>query len=171
MNMIKVNRDSLTTMTVSVLLHVAILFALSFLVFEGPMAQLQMVLDTVFDAEERAPEEFAKDVEESTVATESVNFVTGATAVGMSAGASSGGGNGGVAVAQQRIEQAESLRVAEVRVNMGAMNVPGFNVIGKDLDRRNRSSCGGIRSCAGADHSGTRAPDAGIPGPRGLAVR
>jgi hypothetical protein len=131
--MFKINRDSLTTMTVSVLLHVAILFALSFLVFEGPMAQLQMVLDTVFDAEERAPEEFAKDVEESTVATESVNFVTGATAVGMSTGASSGGGNGGIAVAQQRIEQAESLRVAEVRVNMGAMNVPGFNVIGKDL--------------------------------------
>lgn len=131
--MFKINRDSLTTMTISVLLHVAILFALSFLVFEGPMAQLQMVLDTVFDAEERAPEEFAKDVEESTVATESVNFVTGATAVGMSTGSTGGGGNGGIAVAQQRIEQAESLRVAEVRVNMGAMNVPGFNVIGKDL--------------------------------------
>jgi hypothetical protein len=131
--MFKINRDSLTTMTISVLLHVAILFALSFLVFEGPLAQLQMVLDTVFDAEERAPEEFAKDVEESTVATETVNFVTGATAVGMSTGASGGGGNGGIAVAQQRIEQAESLRVAEVRVNMGAMNVPGFNVIGKDL--------------------------------------
>ncbi|MDB5342960.1 MAG: hypothetical protein JWP89_1337 [Schlesneria sp.] len=131
--MFKINRDSLTTMTISVLLHVVILFALSFLVFEGPLAHLQMVLDTVFDAEERPPEEFAKDVEESTVATETVNFVTGATAVGMSAGTSGGGGNGGIAVAQQRIEQAESLRVAEVRVNMGAMNVPGFNVIGKDL--------------------------------------
>ena len=130
--MFKINRDSLTTMTVSVVLHVAILFALSFLVFEGPLAQLQMVLDTVFDAEERPLEEFAKDVEESTVATETVNFVTGATAVGMSTG-SSGGGNGGIAVAQQRIEQAESLRVAEVRVNMGAISAPGFNVIGKDL--------------------------------------
>lgn len=133
--MIRAKRDSLTTMGFSLFLHVVILTALSFIVFQGPLANLQMVLDTVFEDEDRTQEDFAHEVEESTVASETVNFVTGPTAMGATAatGTGTGTGGGGLGVTQQKIDQAVSLRAPEVRVNMGAMGVPGMNVISKDL--------------------------------------
>ncbi len=126
--MVKVNRDVVVGVTISLLLHVASLVALSFIVFQGPLDQLQTVLDSVFD-EERVQEEFTQDVEQSTVAAEAVNYASGSMAMGMTGT----GGTAGPVVAQQKIEQAESLRVPDVKVNIGSMNVPGLNIISKDL--------------------------------------
>ena len=107
--MIRANRDSLTTMGFSLFLHVVILTALSFVVFQGPLANLQMVLDTVFEDEDRTQEEFAHEVEESTVAAETVNFVSGPTAMGAMAatgtGTGTGTGGGGLGVTQQKIDR------------------------------------------------------------------
>ncbi|MFO1040208.1 MAG: vWA domain-containing protein [Planctomycetaceae bacterium] len=125
--MVKVNREVVVGVTISLLLHVASLVALSFIVFQGPLDQLQTVLDSVFD-EERVQEEFTQDVEQSTVAADAVNYVSGSMAMGDATG-----GVAGPVVAQQKIEQAESLRVPDVKVNIGSMNVPGLNIISKDL--------------------------------------
>ena len=62
--MVKINREVVVGVTISLLLHVASLVALSFIVFQGPLDQLQTVLDSVFD-EERVQEEFTQDVEQS----------------------------------------------------------------------------------------------------------
>mgnify|MGYP003325220379 CR=1 FL=1 len=125
--MVKINREVVVGVTISLLLHVASLVALSFIVFQGPLDQLQTVLDSVFD-EERVQEEFTQDVEQSTVAADAVNYVSGSMAMGDATG-----GVAGPVVAQQKIEQAESLRVPDVKVNIGSMNVPGLNIISKDL--------------------------------------
>ena len=83
--MVKINREVVVGVTISLLLHVASLVALSFIVFQGPLDQLQTVLDSVFD-EERVQEEFTQDVEQSTVAADAVNYVSGSMAMGDATG-------------------------------------------------------------------------------------
>lgn len=126
--MAKGNRDIFVGAVISLILHVVILVSLSFIVFQGPLANLQMVMDSVFD-EERIHEEFTQEVEQSTVAADTVNYVAGSMAVGMTGT----GGSAGPVVAQQKIDEAESLREPDIKVNMGAMTVPGLNIISKDL--------------------------------------
>lgn len=126
--MAKGNRDIFVGVVISLVLHVVILVSLSFIVFQGPLANLQMVMDSVFD-EERIHEEFTQEVEQSTVAADTVNYVAGSMAVGMTGT----GGSAGPVVAQQKIDEAESLREPDIKVNMGAMTVPGLNIISKDL--------------------------------------
>ena len=67
----KFNREIAVGLVISLSLHVVMLFALSFIVFQGPLDKLQMVLDTVFD-QERIHEEFTQEVEQSTAAAESL---------------------------------------------------------------------------------------------------
>ncbi len=124
----KFNRDIAVGLVISLSLHVVMLFALSFIVFKGPLDQLQMVLDSVFD-QERIHEEFTQEVEQSTEAAESVNYAAGSMAAGMTGT----GGAAGPVVAQQKLDEAESLREPDVRVNIGAITVPGLNIISKDL--------------------------------------
>lgn len=121
-------RDLVVGVAISLGLHVVAVVALSFIVFQGPLGNLQMVLDSVFD-EERMQEEFTEEVEQSTAASDVVNYVAGSMAAGMT-------GTGGVAgpvVATQKIEQAESLREPDVKVNIGSVTMPGLNIISKDL--------------------------------------
>lgn len=122
------NRDIAVGLFISFGLHFVMLLILSFIVFQGQMDKLQMVLDSVFD-EERLQEEFTQEVEQSTQAAETVNYVSGAMAEGMTGT----GGTGGPVVAQQKLDEAESLREPDVKVNIGAMTVPGLNIISKDL--------------------------------------
>lgn len=124
----KINRDIVVGMGISLCLHVVVLVALSFIVFKGPMDKLQMVLDSVFD-QERVHEEFTQEVEQSTVAADTVNYVAGS----MAAGLTGTGGTAGPVVATQKVDEAPSLREPDVKVNIGAMNVPGLNIISNDL--------------------------------------
>ncbi|MBS0203177.1 MAG: VWA domain-containing protein [Planctomycetes bacterium] len=124
----KINRDATLGLGISLGIHVVLLIALSLIVFKGPLDNLQMVLDTVFD-EERVHEEFTQEVEQSTVAAEVVNYVAGSTAAGMTGT----GGTAGPVVATQKVDDAPSLREPDVKVNIGAMTVPGLNIISTDL--------------------------------------
>jgi hypothetical protein len=124
----KFNREIVVGLAISLSLHVIVLVALSLIVFQGPLDKLQMALDSVFD-QERVHEEFTQEVEQSTEAAETVNYVAGSMAAGMTGT----GGEAGPVVAQQKLEEAESLREPDIRVNMGAMTVPGLNIISKDL--------------------------------------
>jgi hypothetical protein len=126
--MFKFKRDVAMGLVISLSLHVIVLIVLSLIVFKGPRDNLQMVLDSVFD-QERVHEEFTQEVEQSTEAADTVNYVAGSTAAGMTAT----GGAAGPVVAQQKLEEAESLKEPDVKVNMGAMTVPGLNIISKDL--------------------------------------
>ena len=119
---------------ISLSVHAVLLLGLSLVVFKTPLQQLQMVVDSVF-TEERLQEEFTEDVEQTTEVAETVNFITGSQVIGAAAavgGGGGGGGNGGV-VASQRLDDAQSLKEPVVKVNIGAMSVPGLGIIGKDL--------------------------------------
>ena len=121
----------------SMLIHVLVLIAMSFVVFKAPMTQLQMIVDSVF-TEERMQEDFAQDLEQSTEVATTVNIFAGAQAAGESSGGGGGGGGGtggggGSGVSQQKLNNAPSLREPDVKVSFGSIGVPGAGVIGKDL--------------------------------------
>ena len=125
--MFKLRRDILSGVGISLALHVVTLIVLSLIVLHGPLDKLQMVVDSVFD-EERVQEEFTQEVEQSTEAAETVNYVAGSMAAGINAG-----GTAGPVVAQQKLDDAPSLKEPDVKVNIGAMTLPGLNIISKDL--------------------------------------
>ena len=118
----------LSGLFVSFLVHALILVSLSFIVFNGPLEQLQMIVDSVF-SEERTQEDFSHEVEQSTEAAETVNYVAGA----MAASGVSTGGSGGPVVAVQKVDEAPSLQEPTIKVNMGNMNLPGLKIISQDL--------------------------------------
>lgn len=126
--MFKFKRDIFAGLVISFTLHAVILIALSFIVFQVKLDNLQLALDSVFD-QERIHEEFTEYVEQSTQASEVVNYVAGSMAAGMTGT----GGTAGPVVAQQKIEEAESLKTPDVKVNIGTMTMPGLNIISKDL--------------------------------------
>lgn len=144
MSRILVSGDSQTTqripksafvgLGISALIHVSMLVALSFVVFKAPLAQLQMIVDSVF-TEERMQEEFTQDLEQSTEVATTVNFIAGAQASGGTgvAGGGGTGGGGGLGVSQQKLDDAPSLREPDVKVNIGTMGAPGMGIIGRDL--------------------------------------
>lgn len=118
----------LSGIAISFFIHAVALVALSFIVFKAPMDQLQMIVDSVF-TEERAQEEFNEDVEQSTEAAETVNYVAGAMAT---SGLATGGSSGPV-VAQQKLDEATSLQEPTVKVNISNINLPGLKTISEDL--------------------------------------
>ena len=119
------------SLAVSFAVHVSVLVALSFIVFQAPLQQLQMIVDSVF-TDERAQEDFNQDVEKSLEAAESVNFIAGEMATsGLVTGGL--GGTGGVAAAQHKLEEAGSLQQPTVKLNIGNINLPGLKIISQDL--------------------------------------
>lgn len=124
-------KRTVSGLLVSFAIHAAMLLALSFVVFKAPLEHLQMIVDSVL-SEERAAEDITHEVEQSTEAAETVNYVAGAMASsGVSAGG--GGGSGGPVIEQRTLDQAASLQTPTVRVNFGNMNMPGLKVISHDL--------------------------------------
>jgi len=130
----RIPKSAFVGLGLSLLMHVVLLIALSFVVFKAPLAQLQMIVDSVF-TEERMQEEFTQDLEQSTEAAQTVNFIAGSQAAGGTgvAGGGGTGGGGGLGVSQQKLDDAPSLREPDVKVNIGSMSAPGMGIIGKDL--------------------------------------
>ena len=122
------SRSSLSSLAVSFAIHAIVLVGLSFIVFQGPLDQLQLMVDSVF-TEERLQEEFNEEVEQSTEAAETMNYVAGA----MATSGISTGGTGGPVVAQQKLEEATSLQEPTVKVNISNINLPGLKTISQDL--------------------------------------
>lgn len=121
-----INKSALSGLGVSLGIHVLVLFALSFIVYDIGGEQVQMIVDSVF-AEDRAQEEFTQEIEQDNEVAESMNVIAGGVI------SSAIGGTGAPAVAQTKIEAAESLKEPEIKVNVGAINVPGINTLGNDL--------------------------------------
>ena len=71
-------------MFVSLTVHAVLLLGLSLVVFQAPLKQLQMVVDSVF-TDERLQEDFTHDVEQSTESAETVNFIAGSQVAGVAA--------------------------------------------------------------------------------------
>lgn len=120
------NKSIVSSLGISLGIHLLVLFALSFIVYDIGGEQVQMIVDSVF-AEERAQEEFTQEIEQDNEVAESMNVIAGgaiSTALG---------GSGAPAVAQTKIEAAESLKEPEIKVNVGAITVPGINTLGNDL--------------------------------------
>ncbi len=120
------NKSIVSGLGVSLGIHVVVLLSLSFIVYDIGGEQLQMVVDSVF-AEERAQEEFSQEIEQDNEVADSMNVIAGGAIT------SAIGGSGAPAVAQTKIEQAESLKEPEIKVNVGAITAPGLNTLGNDL--------------------------------------
>lgn len=110
----------------STVVHIALLGALGMIHYKLQESQPEVVLETVFD-DEREQEEFTRDLETDTEIAETQNFLAGgavSTAVG---------GSGAPAVAQQKIEQSETLQEIDFAVNATNIDLPGEEMIGQEL--------------------------------------
>jgi hypothetical protein len=110
----------------STAVHFLLLGALGLIHQELQNAQPEVVLETVFD-DEREQEEFTRDLETDPEIAETQNFMAGgavSTAVG---------GSAAPAVAQQKIEQSETLQEIDFAVNATNIDLPGEEMIGQEL--------------------------------------
>ncbi|MBI1309709.1 VWA domain-containing protein [bacterium] len=110
----------------SIVVHGLLLGSLAVWTFKLQEDQPDVVLESVFD-DERVQEEFTQDLETDQEIAETQNFVAGgavSTAIG---------GSGAPAVAQQKVEQSESLQEVDFNVNVSNIDLPGENLIGQDL--------------------------------------
>lgn len=111
---------------VSLGVHVVILFAMGMIHYNLTEEQPDIAVDTVF-SEERVQQEFSQELEVSEEISETDNTIAGATAT-------SAVSSGAVSTAKQvKIEQSESLRDPELRLNVGAVSLPGDDVLGEQM--------------------------------------
>lgn len=121
--------SDITAIAVSAALHVVALLALLFVQFQVELDDVKLAIESLF-SEERTPEEFTRDLTENTEVAENMNIVAGGS--GPVTG-TAGGGSGGPAVAQGKIDSSEQFADPVVAVNVGAVALPGLDVIGSDL--------------------------------------
>jgi hypothetical protein len=118
------------SVAVSFAVHLAAIVVMFFIKMSLPDDALHLVLDSVF-SEERLQEEFEQEVEQSNQVAESMNIVEShslSTAAGTGAG-----GTGGTVVAQQKIEEASSLKEPTVPIRVGEIAIPSANFVAEDL--------------------------------------
>ncbi|RPI81836.1 MAG: VWA domain-containing protein, partial [Planctomycetaceae bacterium] len=130
-NLVKLDRRSASGIVVSLLLHVAALGLLAGLTMVGESPDLSLAIESIFNDLDRSPEEFTKALNEDLQIAEQINVVAGG-ALGAGAG-SAGGGGGSVQVAEQKIDQAESMNDPLVVPNVGSLSVPGIDRLGDEL--------------------------------------
>ena len=112
----------------SIVLHLLILGPLAFLTMTNHLDDLQVAIETVF-SEERPPEEFTRELTADTQISETLNVMEAGGAVTEAVGGSASS----VATSQQKIEQSEQLKDPNVQVNVGAIDLPGVEMLGNDL--------------------------------------
>jgi hypothetical protein len=117
---------SFSALGTSLVAHIVLLGGLTFIHLELNDKLPDIVLETVFD-DERQQEEFTKPLETDTEIAETQNFISGGAV------SATVGGSGAPAVAQQKVEAAESLQEVDFNVNPSSIDLPGENMIGQDL--------------------------------------
>lgn len=122
----KVKSDQIKAVVVSFLLHFVALGSLAFVVQQVKQMEIIIPLETVFD-EERVQEQFEQEIEKATEAATSMTYVAGGSLSGAT------GGTGAPAVSQRAIEASESLKDADISVNVGVMDINGISDLGTDL--------------------------------------
>lgn len=114
--------------TISLGLHVIVIIALALIKYQIDGGDIKMVLDSVF-SEERVQEDFEQEVDLRTDPAETMNLIAGAVAEN----AAAVDGGAGVAAAQEKIDTSESLKEPDIQVNVGAVTMPGLDIIASDL--------------------------------------
>lgn len=127
----RLDRRAASGVVVSLLLHLAALGILAAATIVAEAPDLELVIESIFRAEARAPEEFTRALNEDLQIAEQINVVAGG-ALGAGAGAA-GGGGGSVQVTQQKIDQAESMNDPLVVPSPGSLSVPGIDRLGDEL--------------------------------------
>ncbi len=123
-------KSQLTSVAISFGVHAVALVIMGLIKMSLPDDSLSMVLDSVF-SEERQQEEFEQEVEQSNEVATTMNIVESqavSTAIG-----SASGGTGGQVVAQQKIDDASSIKDPTIQVRVGDITIPGPNFVAEDL--------------------------------------
>ena len=123
---IKVKSESIKAVLVSFGIHIVALGSLAFVVQQVKEMELIIPLETVFD-EERVQEQFEQEIEKATEVATQMTYVAGGSVSGAV------GGSGAPAVSQRAIEASESLKDADISVNVGVMDINGISDLGTDL--------------------------------------
>ncbi|MDB5337313.1 MAG: hypothetical protein JWN70_2932 [Planctomycetaceae bacterium] len=118
--------EQIKAVLVSFGIHIVALGSLAFVVQQVKEMELIIPLETVFD-EERVQEQFEQEIEKATEAATSMTYVAGGSVSGAV------GGSGAPAVSQRAIEASESLKDADIHVNVGVMDINGISDLGTDL--------------------------------------
>lgn len=124
------NSRFLAAMTLSLLLHVGAVAVLAFATYAIESPELAIAIESLFQDDVRAPEEFTKALNEDLQIADQVNIVAGGAVGG---GVGSSGASGAVQVAQTKIDGSESLTDVVVVPNVGNLNLPGLEKLGDDL--------------------------------------
>lgn len=122
------DRQMVLFVAVSVLIHVIFLGPLALFHISGQLDDLKIAIETVF-AEERPPEDFTRELSVETDISQNLQQISG----GAVTAAVAGGSASSAAVAQTKIESAETLKDPEVAINIGDVDIPGEQMLGDDL--------------------------------------
>lgn len=118
--------NNATALGISLGVHAVLLVAMAMVKFSLLDQPADLAVETVF-SEERRQEEFSQELDINTEISESLAITSGATV------STAIGGSNAPAVAQTKIEASESMKDPEIPINVGAVNIPGANLLGTDL--------------------------------------
>lgn len=118
-------KSDLSALIISLSVHGIFLFALALFTFTT-VQETQVAVETIF-SEERQQEEFSQNLDMNTEVSENLSLVSGATVAAVT------GGSNAPAVNQEKLEESESLKEPEIRVNTSTVSLPGLNMLGNDL--------------------------------------
>ena len=110
------------------MLHLVVLAGMAAVTVAHTAPDAFLAIESLFSDDDRPPEEFSRELSESTQIADSINLVEGS-------GAFTGavGGSGAPAVQQTKIEESTSLRDPTVTINVGDVTLPGIEMLGRDL--------------------------------------
>lgn len=115
---------------ISLALHLAIGIALALVHFRVNAEDLSRAVESLFETD-RTAEEFTNDISPNIEVSETFNVIAGSG--GIATAGTIGGGSGGAAVAQTRIDASSSLQDPSVVINAGEFTLPGLDQLGSDL--------------------------------------
>lgn len=137
--MLRFRGIELSGLALSLVAHTLTGATLAFFHFSHTPPDLNLSIETIFDAD-RATDEFTRDLNSDTEVAETLNIVPGggsvngvASASVIGGGGSGGGGSGGVGVSQGKIDGSGQFRDPTININAGEPGLPGLDQIGNDL--------------------------------------
>jgi len=114
-------RHDLSGLGISIVLHLVVLAGMAAVTVAHTAPDAMLAIESLFSDDDRSPEEFSRELSESTQIADSINLVEGS---GSFTGAV--GGSGAPAVHQTKIEESTSLRDPTVTINVGDVTLPGI---------------------------------------------
>ena len=126
------NPASYSAFAISLFLHAVMLVGLWMIKYSLIDERPEIAVESIF-SEDRAQEEFTKDLEISTEVAETLNTVAGGTISTTVGGGMGGGGTSGGGATGVKIATSATMSEPVVSVNIGNGGIPGDSLIGLDL--------------------------------------